>query len=202
VLCELHVSSKGFISSVLNSNLIFLTSVTKSLCSRSKFLYWIPSAGWQSITSFLRSLTCHCNNSAFALFTNNRRKWGIMGKYHATLAGTLLTFLFSLMSSSSIFLSFRWYHDVPQTQHSSNMASLLWNSMRSFWHVWIFSTSNSNGQIIFLAWYVLRGKTFKNCRKSLKLLSDQPLLAFICNNINTMCNLLCYFLHSENNGVS
>jgi hypothetical protein len=63
----------------------------------------------------LRSLTCHYNNSAFALFTNNHRKQGIIGKYHATLAGTLLTFLFSPMSSSSIFLSFRLYHDVPQT---------------------------------------------------------------------------------------
>jgi hypothetical protein len=56
---------------------------------------------------------------------NNRRKRGIMGKYHATLAGTLLTFLFSPISSSSIFLSFCLYHDVPQTRHSSNMASSL-----------------------------------------------------------------------------
>jgi hypothetical protein len=30
-----------------------------------------------------------------AWFMNNHRKRGIMGKYHATLAGTLLTFLFS-----------------------------------------------------------------------------------------------------------
>jgi hypothetical protein len=92
VLCELPISPKGFIPSVHNPNLIFLTSTTKSLCFQSKFLHWIPSVGWWSIASFLRYLVCHCNNSAFALFVNNRRKWGIMEKYHATLAGTLLTF--------------------------------------------------------------------------------------------------------------
>jgi hypothetical protein len=32
VLCELHVSSKGFIPYVLNPNAIFLTSAAKSLC--------------------------------------------------------------------------------------------------------------------------------------------------------------------------
>jgi hypothetical protein len=74
------------------------------------------------VLHFLRSLTCNCNNLTFPLFTNNH-KWGIMGKYHATLAGTLLTFLFSSMSSSLIFLSFRLYHDVLQIQYFSNMAS-------------------------------------------------------------------------------
>jgi hypothetical protein len=113
------------------------------------------------------------------------------------------------LSSSVLFLSFRLYRDVPQTQHSSNMASSLQNSMRSFQHAWIFSTSNPNGQTIFLAWYVLRGntlafgsKSFKNFNNSLKPLSDQPLLVFICNNVSTTCNLLCSFLHPENNGVS
>jgi hypothetical protein len=132
-----------------------------------------------------------------------------MGNYHATLAGTLLTFLFAPMSSSSIFLSFHLYRDVPQTQNSSNMASLLRNSMQSFRHAWIFSTSNPNRQTIFSTWYVLRGnmlaferKSFKNCNNSLKHLSDQPLLAFICNNVSTTCNLLCSFLHPKNNGVS
>jgi hypothetical protein len=134
VLCELPVSPKWFIPSVFNPNLIFLTSTVKSLFFRSKFLYWIPSVGWRSIAYFLRSLVCHCNNLAFALFTDNRHKWGIMGKYHATLVGTLLTILFSPMLSSSIFLSFHLYHDVPQTWHSSNMTSSLWNSMQSFWH--------------------------------------------------------------------
>jgi hypothetical protein len=177
--------------------------------SPQKFLYWIPSAGWRSIASFFHSLACHCNDSAFALFASNHRKWGIMGKYHATLASTVLTFLFSPMSSSSIFLLFRLYHDVPQTQHYSNMTSSLQNSMQSFWHAWIFSTFNPNGQTIFLAWYVLwdntlafGSKSFKNYNNSLKPLSDQPLLAFICNNVSKMCNLLCSFLHPENNGVS
>jgi hypothetical protein len=131
-----------------------------------------------------------------------------MRKYHATLASTLLTFLFSPMSSSSIFLSFHLYHDVPQTQHSSNMASSLQNSMRSFQHALISSISNPNRQTIFLAWYVLRGntlafgsKSFKNYKNSLKPLSDEPLLAFICNNVSTTCNLLCSFLHPENNGA-
>jgi hypothetical protein len=156
----------------------------------------------------MHSLTCHFNRATFALFMNNCHKWGIMGKNCATFAGTLFTFLFSPMSSSSIFLSFHLYRDVPQTWHSSNMASLLWNSMQSFRHAWIFSISNPNGQIIFLARYMLRGnmlsfgsKSFKNCNNSLKPLSDQPLLAFICTNVTTTCNLLCSFLHPENNGV-
>jgi hypothetical protein len=183
--------------------------MAKTLCFRSKFLHWISSTWWRSIASFLWSLTCHCNNSAFALFTNNHRKWGIMGKYQATLASTFLTFLFSPMSSSSIFLSFRLYRDVPQTRHFSNMTSSLWNSMQSFQHVWIFSTSNPNVQTIFLAWYVLRGntlafgsKSLKNYNNSFKHLSDQPLLPFICNNVSTTYNLLCSFLHPKINGVS
>jgi hypothetical protein len=132
-----------------------------------------------------------------------------MGKYHATLAGTLLTFLFSPMSSSLIFLLFHLYHDVSQKRHSSDMTSSLQNSMQSFQHAWIFSTSNPNGQTIFLAWYVLQGntlafgsKSFKNYNNLLKPFSDQPLLAFICKNISTTCNLLCSFLHPEKNGVS
>jgi hypothetical protein len=45
-----------------------------------------------------------------------------MGTYHATLAGTLLTFLFSPMSSSSIFFHFAYImmfrkHDIPPTWH-------------------------------------------------------------------------------------
>jgi hypothetical protein len=45
VLCEWHVSLKGFIPYVLNPNLIFLISFLKSLCFPSKFLHCIPSAG-------------------------------------------------------------------------------------------------------------------------------------------------------------
>jgi hypothetical protein len=132
-----------------------------------------------------------------------------MRKYHATLAGTLLTFLFSPMSCSSIFLSVRLYRDVTQTRHSSNMTSSMQNNMQSFQHAWIFSTSNPNRQTIFLAWYVIRGNTlafrsklYKNYNNSLKPLVDQPLLAFIFDNVSTTCNLLCSFLHTENNGVS
>jgi hypothetical protein len=62
------------------------------------------------------------------------------------------------------------YHDVPQTRHSSNMASSLQNSMPSFRHAWIFSSSNPNGQTIFLAWYVLQGNTLAFGSKSLKKL--------------------------------
>jgi hypothetical protein len=168
VLYELPISPKEFIPSVLNPKLIFLTTAEKSLYFRSKFLHWIPSSGWWNIASFLCSLTCHCNNSAFSLLTNNHCKREIMGKYHVTLASTLLTFLFSPMSSSSIFLSFHLYRDVLQTWYYSNMASSLWNSMQSFRHAWIFSISNPNGQTIFLAWYVLRGNTLAFGSKSFK----------------------------------
>jgi hypothetical protein len=46
------------------------------------------------------------------LFMNNHHKRGIMGKYHATLADTLLT-LFILPRVNFIdILSFRLYHDI------------------------------------------------------------------------------------------
>jgi hypothetical protein len=101
--------------------------------------------------------------------TITHRKWWIMGKYNVTLAGTLLTFLFSPISSSSIFLSFRLYHDVPETRHSSNMTSLLRNNMQSFQHAWIFSTFNPNGQTFF--WFgtcfeATRWRLEANCSKN------------------------------------
>jgi hypothetical protein len=48
------VSPKEFILSILNPDLIFLTSLLKSLCFPSKFLHCIPSAGWRIISFFLR----------------------------------------------------------------------------------------------------------------------------------------------------
>jgi hypothetical protein len=131
-------------------------------------------------------------------------------KYYATLAGSLLFVLFSPISSPSIFLTFRLCHDDPQTQHSSNMTSSLGNSMKSFCHARIFSTSSPNGQTIFIDWYVLWGNTLsfgsnslKNYNNSLKPLLDQPLSAFICNNVSEYTqNLLCSFLCPINNDVS
>jgi hypothetical protein len=106
-------------------------------------------------SAFLAPSVCHYMNLAFTLLVNNHFKPGIMEKYYATLVGNLLSFLFSPMSSPSIFLTFHLYRDDPQTQHSSNMASSLQNNMHSFQHACIFSTSNPSGQTIFLAWYML-----------------------------------------------
>jgi hypothetical protein len=128
------------------------------------------------------------------------------GEIPCHLSWHSFNFLFSPMSSSSIFLSFCLYRDVPQTRHSSKIASSLRNSMQSFRYVWIFSTFNSNGQIIFLGWYMLRGnmlafgsKSFKNCNNSLKYLSGQPLLSFNCNNVSTTCSLLIFYLSKKLN---
>ena len=89
VLWPLLISPKGFMSSVLKPNLMFLASKSNSGYVLSIFLHCDPSAECLNIESFLRSSLCHRINLALCLFLNRRFKLGIIGEYHMTLAGTL-----------------------------------------------------------------------------------------------------------------
>ena len=62
VLCPLLISPKGFMPSVLKSNLMFLASKAKSVYVLSIFLHCDPSA------------LCHRINLALSLFLNRRFK--------------------------------------------------------------------------------------------------------------------------------
>src|SRR6185295_12501615 len=98
VLWPLLCSPKGFMTSVLKPNLIFLASFANVGNVLSTFLHCNPSAGCLNILSCLRSSLCHRINLAFVLFISKRFRRGIRGKYYITLAGTL--FLTHIPSTS------------------------------------------------------------------------------------------------------
>ena len=90
VLLPLLCSAKGFMPSVLKPNLVFLASFANVGNVLSTFLHCNPSAGCLNILSCLHSSLCHRINLAFVLFMNICFRHGIIGKYHITLACTLL----------------------------------------------------------------------------------------------------------------
>ena len=104
VLWPLLISPKGFMPSVLKSNLMFLASKSNLGYVLSIFLHCDPSAGCLNIESFLRSSLCHHINLALSLFLNRRFKCCIIGEYHMTLAGTLFQGRFPSTSPGSSFL--------------------------------------------------------------------------------------------------
>ena len=77
VLWPLLCSPKGFVSSVLKPNLIFLASFANVGNVLSTFLHRDPSAGCLNILSCLRSSLCHRINFAFVLFMNKHFRRGI-----------------------------------------------------------------------------------------------------------------------------
>ena len=93
VLWPLLCSPKGFMPSVLKSNLIFLASFANVGNILSTFLHCDPSAGCLNILSCLCSSLCHRINFAFVLFMNKCFRRGIKGKYHITFASTLFLIL-------------------------------------------------------------------------------------------------------------
>ena len=103
VLCPLLISPKGFMTSVLKPNLIFLASNSNSGYVLSIFLHCDPSAGCLNIESCLHFSLCHRINLAFSLFLNRRFKRDIIGEYHMTLAGTLFQGRFPSTSPGSSF---------------------------------------------------------------------------------------------------
>ena len=70
-------SPKGFMSSVLKPNLIFLASFANVGNVMSTFVHCDPSAGCLNILYCLRSSLCHRINLAFILFMNKRFRRGI-----------------------------------------------------------------------------------------------------------------------------
>jgi hypothetical protein len=74
VLCGLLISSKGFIPSVLRSNLIFLRSLEKSnSCLRSKCFHCLPSAGCQK-NNFKHRLEPSGYKAAISLWTKKEQE--------------------------------------------------------------------------------------------------------------------------------
>jgi hypothetical protein len=131
--------------------LIFLRSMANSRFHESMFCHYVASPGCLMIsTSCLCFSLCHRNNSD-SLFVNQCVKREMIGKYQNTLLGpSFFPFLLKLSSSSPSFL---WLnHLSPQIGHFS-MSSYSGPRYRiqSFLHMWIFSTSKPNKQIICFA---------------------------------------------------
>src|SRR6266540_2756331 len=103
---------KGFTSSVLSPNLIFLTSLANCfLYFLSMFLHCTKSVGCLSnSSSLLCPSACHRIIWACLLFANKCFKHGTIGKYRTTFAGDLL-FLRFTPSDSEHSSSIRLYHD-------------------------------------------------------------------------------------------
>jgi uncharacterized membrane protein len=150
VLCVL-LFKKGFMPSILIEILIFLGSMANSGFRESMFHHYVTSAGCLIIlTSCLCFSLCHCNNSD-SLFANQCFKQKMVGNYQSTfLDPHFLLFLLQFLSSPLSFL--RLNRSSPQIGYFSRSSySGPRYRMQSFFHVWIFSTSKSNGQIICFA---------------------------------------------------
>jgi hypothetical protein len=89
-LCEFLISPKGFIPSVLRSNIIFLGSLEKSSWLRLKCFHCLPSA-WCWIFPSLFCWTCQSWSCASIALENIRFKWSMTGRYHITRAETFLS---------------------------------------------------------------------------------------------------------------
>jgi hypothetical protein len=120
MLWLLLFSPKGFMPSILNANLKFLTSSANFGNSLSIDLHWDPSARCLNILSTLRSSLCHHSNFACSLFVNKRLKRGIIGAYHITLVGIL--FLGRSPSTSLGSSCHILYHDAWHTGHASKFS--------------------------------------------------------------------------------
>src|SRR5512141_2400208 len=198
------MSPKGFMPSVHRHILMFLGSAAKSLCFRSIFLHSIESAGCLSIPSFLLSVACQRTNFASFGLAKILLKRSMIGRYHTTFAGPPL---FDLFPSSALF--FRLYRETLQTGQASKSAYCLWYNMQSLGQASILRTSNPSGHRTCFASYVVSGNVFstgsiafKIPKRSVKLLSVHPLLAFSFIRSKVTDNLVCFALHPAYRGVS
>jgi hypothetical protein len=135
----------GFMPSVLIAILIFLISMANSGFHELIFRHCVASVGCLIIpASCLCFSLCHRNNFDSFLFTNQRFKWGMIGKYQNTfLAPSFLLFMLQFSSSPPSFQRLNWWS--PQIRHflRSSCSGPRYR-IQSFLHAWIFSTSKSN----------------------------------------------------------